>query len=110
MHDHANPRIGAIALLLLVLLLGLILVCLDIAWRTREPFGRFLAVGIASLLASQIFVNCGMTMGLMPVTGVTLPFVSYGGSSLLTSFLAVGLVANVAMHPIPTLGDDFREM
>ena len=74
------------------------------AWRSREPFGRLVAVGIASIFAGQIFVNCGMTIGLMPVTGITLPLVSYGGSSLLTSFLALGLVANIAMHPVPTLG------
>ena len=96
------------ATLLLLLWLALLLVCLDVAWRTREPFGRLVAVGIASIFAGQVFVNCGMTVGLMPVTGITLPLVSYGGSSLLTSFLALGLVANIALHPVAVLGEDFR--
>jgi rod shape determining protein RodA len=93
---------------LLLLLLGLVLVCLDVAARTREPFGRLVCVGVAALFTGQIIVNCGMTMGLMPVTGITLPFVSYGGSSLLTCFTALGLVANVAMRPVASLGRDFR--
>jgi rod shape determining protein RodA len=97
-----------VAALLLLLLLALLLVCLDVAWRTREPFGRLVCVGIAALYAGQMVVNCGMTIGLCPVTGITLPFVSYGGSSLLTCFIALGLVANVAMRPVPTLADDFR--
>jgi rod shape determining protein RodA len=94
--------------LLLLLLLALLLVCVDVAARTREPFGRLVAAGVAALFAGQIVVNAGMNIGLMPVTGITLPFVSYGGSSLLTSFLSLGLVANIAMHPVPILADDFR--
>jgi len=50
------------------------------------------------LLAAQMFINIGMTMGLMPVTGMTLPFVSYGGSSLIANSLALGLLVNVARH------------
>ncbi len=100
---------GFVAVALLLLLqLALLLACLDVAWRTREPFGRLVAVGVASLFAGQIAVNCGMTIGLAPVTGITLPLVSYGGSSLLTCFLALGLVANIAMHPVPVLARDFR--
>ncbi|HVY60873.1 MAG TPA: FtsW/RodA/SpoVE family cell cycle protein, partial [Planctomycetota bacterium] len=98
-----------VAALLLALWLALLLVCLDVASRTREPFGRLVAVGIATLFAGQIFVNVGMTMGLAPVTGITFPLVSYGGSSLLTCFVALGLVANIAARPVTTLGNDFQD-
>lgn len=70
-----------------------------VAAATREPFGRLLAVGIVALLATQTVINSGMTVGLMPITGMTLPLVSYGGSSLLSSCLAVGLLLNVGMRP-----------
>lgn len=72
---------------------------LMIAAATREPFGRLLAVGVVTLLASQTLINAGMTVGLMPITGMTLPLVSYGGSSLLTTCLALGLLINVGMRP-----------
>jgi len=70
-----------------------------VAAATREPFGRLLAVGIVSLLATQALVNAGMTVGLMPIVGLTLPLMSYGGSSLLATCLALGLLMNVAMRP-----------
>ena len=70
-----------------------------IAMATREPFGRLLAVGIVALLASQMTINTGMTVGLMPITGMTLPLMSYGGSSLLATCLALGLLMNVGMRP-----------
>jgi len=57
-----------------------------------------LASGIAALWAFQVFVNVGMTMGIMPITGIPLPFISFGGSSLLTNFIAVGLLLNVHMR------------
>jgi len=94
--------------LVLALFLALSLGCLEVAHRTREPFGRLVAVGVAALFAGQAAVNIGMTMGLAPVTGITLPFLSYGGSSLLTSFVALGLVANVAVRAPPVLAEDFR--
>lgn len=72
---------------------------LRIAAQTREPFGRLLAVGIVSLLAAQTIVNLGMTVGLMPITGITLPLMSYGGSSLLATCFALGLLINVHMRP-----------
>jgi len=95
--------------LLLLLLLALLLVCLDVAWRSRDPFGRLTATGIATIFAGQVFVNAGMNIGVMPVTGITLPFVSYGGSSLLMSFTALGIVANIAMRPQATFADDFED-
>jgi rod shape determining protein RodA len=79
---------------------------LAIAAATREPFGRLLAVGIVTLLAAQTLINAGMTVGLMPVTGMTLPLLSYGGSSLLFTCLALGLLMNVGMRPGYEVGPD----
>jgi rod shape determining protein RodA len=69
-----------------------------IATIARDGFGTLIAAGIASLWAFQIFVNVGMTMGIMPITGIPLPFISFGGSSLVTNFLAVGLLHNIHMR------------
>jgi rod shape determining protein RodA len=71
-------------------------------WRTaqlaRDPLGTFICVGVLSMFVFQVFENIGMTMGIMPVTGIPLPFMSYGGSSTLTAFIAMGLVLNVHMR------------
>ena len=67
----------------------------EIAAGTREPFGRLVAVGIVATLACQSSINMMVCTGLMPVTGITLPFVSYGGSSMVASFMAAGLLLNV---------------
>jgi cell division protein FtsW (lipid II flippase) len=75
----------------------------DVAVSTPDPFGRLLAVGVLALLAAQIFINIGMAMGLMPITGMTLPLVSYGGSSLLVNCVALGLLVNVGRHRPMTL-------
>lgn len=85
---------------LLVLALYAIIVMggMEIAASTTEPFARLLAVGVVALIASQVVINIGMTVGLMPITGMTLPFVSYGGSSLLTNCIAVALLVSVARH------------
>ncbi|QDU78820.1 Peptidoglycan glycosyltransferase MrdB [Polystyrenella longa] len=72
---------------------------LRIANATNEPFGRLLVVGIVALLATQTLINTGMTVGLMPITGMTLPLLSYGGSSLLSTCAALGLILNVGMRP-----------
>jgi len=66
--------------------------------RAKDVFGSLITVGILALFFFQIFENIGMTMGLMPVTGITLPFMSYDGSSLITSLMAIGLVQNVFMR------------
>ncbi len=85
------------------LTLGLILAFfargLKVAADTREPFGRLVAVGIVALFGVQTLVNTGMTVGLVPITGMTLPLLSYGGSSLLASFAAIGLLLNIGMRP-----------
>ncbi|HEY7876466.1 MAG TPA: rod shape-determining protein RodA [Actinomycetota bacterium] len=83
---------------LLALFAFLIWRALRIAAMSRDMFGTLLATGIAALWAFQIFVNVGMTMGIMPITGIPLPFLSYGGSSLITNYIAVGLLLNVHMR------------
>jgi cell division protein FtsW (lipid II flippase) len=72
---------------------------LAIADATREPFGRLLAIGVATLIAVQAIINTGMMVGLLPITGLALPLVSYGGSSLLANGLALGLLINVGLRP-----------
>jgi rod shape determining protein RodA len=68
------------------------------AMKTSDPFGRGLAVGAFVVLLSGVMVNAGMNLGILPVTGVPLPFVSYGGSGLITMFILVGLVESVLIH------------
>lgn len=87
------------AALVLVLYVALFGRGLMIAAATREPFGRLVAVGVVALVASQTAINAGMTVGLMPITGLTLPLVSYGGSSLLSTAVALGLLINVGLRP-----------
>lgn len=72
--------------------------CLATAAISRDAYGRMLAVGIGTMLAVQATVNLAMTVGIAPVTGMTLPFVSSGGSSLVTTWVMVGLVLNVALR------------
>jgi rod shape determining protein RodA len=71
---------------------------LRIASLAHEYTGTLLCVGVLAMLLFQVFESIGMTMGIMPITGIPLPFVSYGGSSILTSFMAVGLVESVHMR------------
>ena len=82
----------------LVLFLLIIIWGLQIAQRSRDPFGTILAVGVTAMIAWQVFINIGMVMGLMPVVGVTLPFISYGGSSIITMMAGMGLLLNVSMR------------
>ena len=72
---------------------------LCVAAATREPFGRLLAVGIVALLAVEVLINTAMTVGLLPVTGLSLPLISYGGSGLLAHGIALGLLLNVGLRP-----------
>lgn len=85
-----------------VILLGLfamlILWALNIAYSNRDPFGTLLAVGIAIFLFWEVIINIGMVMGLMPVVGIPLPFISYGGSSVVTIMICIGLLINVRMR------------
>ncbi|MBP1930412.1 rod shape-determining protein RodA [Ammoniphilus resinae] len=69
-----------------------------IAMDAKDPFGAYLVSGVIGMFVFQIFENVGMTIQLMPITGITLPFISYGGSSLVTNLVIVGLVLNVGMR------------
>ncbi len=83
---------------LLVLFAFLIWRAFRAAALARDHFGTLLASGVAALWAFHVFTNIGMTMGIMPITGIPLPFVSYGGSFLITNYLAVGLILNIHMR------------
>ena len=76
----------------------LFVAALEVAVDTKEPFGRLVAVGVTAALAGQTFLNLAVALKVMPVTGVTLPFVSSGGSSLIASYMAVGLLLNIGQH------------
>ncbi|CAH2462951.1 putative lipid II flippase FtsW [Bacillus sp. S4] len=81
---------------ILICLLLIIIRSFRIAQKCKDPFGSLIAIGIASLLGVQTFINVGGMSGLIPLTGVPLPFVSYGGSSLLANLLAMGILLNIA--------------
>lgn len=88
---------GFAGAVLVISLYALLVACgLEIAGASSDAFGSYIAAGIAILFAIQILVNIGMTIGIMPITGITLPFVSYGGSSLLVNIMSVGLLNNIA--------------
>jgi rod shape determining protein RodA len=70
----------------------------DIAASTREPVGRLVALGVTALVATQVLVNVGMVTGMIPVVGIPLPFMSYGGSSMVVSMMALGLLLSVRMR------------
>jgi rod shape determining protein RodA len=88
--------LGAVAIMVLLFFVLWRIVC--IAERSRDLFGRLLATGIAALILFQTFINIGMNLGLTPVTGIPLPFVSYGGSSFITLMVGMGLIQSVAMR------------
>ena len=83
-------------------LLGLLAIIVWRVWRAaqlaRDDFGTLVCAGIMALFVFQIFENAGMTMGIMPITGIPLPFMSYGGSSTITLFAAMGLVLSIHMR------------
>jgi rod shape determining protein RodA len=83
--------------LLLSLYLFILLKGLSISFHARDRFSLFLGLGIVSSIYFYVFFNIGMTIGLFPITGLPLPLVSYGGSSLVTNFFALGLLLNIGM-------------
>ncbi|CAN5766920.1 rod shape-determining protein RodA [soil metagenome] len=86
---------SAVVLALFALLLWR---AIRIASMSKDAFGTYLATGVASMLAIQIFVNVGMVIGIMPITGIPLPFLSYGGTAMLVNFVAIGILLNVHMR------------
>ncbi len=95
----AGEELGFVGGAAIIVLLGILLWrALRIALRAEDLFGTLMATGIACWFTFQAFENIGMTLGIMPVTGVPLPFVSYGGSSMFANMMAVGLLQNVHMR------------
>lgn len=90
---------GLFGALVLVLLFFLIVKRgFDIAYLTNDMHGKLIATGIVVLMALQVTINIAMTIGMMPVVGIPLPLISYGGSSMFTTFIAVGLLLNIGMR------------
>lgn len=92
--------IGCCAVLLVLLLI--ILRCVWVSRRARSHMSAYIAMGIAGMLMIQTMINVAMTLYIGPVIGLTLPFISYGGSSTLTLFIAMGLVSGIKMRPLPS--------
>ena len=91
-----GEQFGAVGTIVVIACFGMItVIAIEIAGSTREPFGRLVAVGSIAMLMGQTFINLLVVTKLMPVTGVTLPFVSAGGSSLIASFMSIGLLLNI---------------
>ena len=82
--------LGLLALYVVIVICGL-----EISVNNTDPFGRLFAVGIVAMFIVEVIINIGMTMGIMPITGLTLPLVSYGGSSLLVNMMAIGFLNNI---------------
>ena len=92
-------QFGFVGAAAVVVLYGLLCVLgIDVSFSTEEPFGKLLVVGVVAQFAAQSFLNLAMSVGLVPVTGIPLPLMSYGGSSMLSSFLALALLCNVALR------------
>lgn len=88
--------IGSVALI--ILFFFLIMRILDIALHARDRFGALVTAGVCAMISFNLLYNIGMTLGLFPIVGVPLPFISYGGSALLTNFICIGLVLNVSFR------------
>jgi rod shape determining protein RodA len=83
------------ALVVLGLFVALLWRVLTAGWRSKDPFGTIFACGVAAMLLFQLFVNVGMVIGIMPITGIPLPFISHGGASLISIALALGLLQSI---------------
>lgn len=91
--------VGGLALIVLYALL--LYRILSIAYRAKDTYGSSICIGVAAMLFFHIFENIGMTIGLMPVTGIPLPFISYGGTFQLVNLIGIGLVLSVSMQRMP---------
>lgn len=86
--------IGAVAIIILYLIL--ILNCLKLAKDAQDNFAKYLALGISLLIGIQVLINIGVVLGLLPTKGITLPFISFGGSSLVFNFIGIGILLNIS--------------
>jgi rod shape determining protein RodA len=90
-------QFGFVGGLLVILAYALIVLFgIEVSTATNDPFGRLIAIGVVVMIVVQAYLNMAMTIGLAPITGMPLPFVSYGGSSLWANFIGLGLLVNVA--------------
>lgn len=95
-----GEELGYVGCMLVLLILLLIVIrCIYVGVKTAKYSNRLICVGIAGMLMFQIIINIGMVIGVLPVIGLTLPFFSYGGSSIVTSFAAMGIVSGIKMRP-----------
>lgn len=99
-----GEQLGLIGcLVVLLLLLALVARCIYVGMKSPDYMNRLICIGIASMFLFQILINIGVCLGLFPVIGLALPFFSYGGSSLMTSFMAAGIVSGIRMRPAPDI-------
>ena len=97
----AGEELGFLGSVLLIALMAVILWrAVLIAWKADDLYGRLVATGVAAWLAFQMFENIGMTLGIMPITGIPLPFVSAGGTSMMATWIALGLLQTVRLHSL----------
>ncbi|MGN0108452.1 MAG: rod shape-determining protein RodA [Hominilimicola sp.] len=97
-----SEELGFIGAMIIVgALFLLIYKCFKTAQKADNAFGRYICVGVGAMMLFHVFENVGMCIGLMPVTGIPLPFISYGGTSLVVNMIAVGLVLSVSYHNKP---------
>ncbi len=97
----AGEELGFLGSALLITLMAVILWrAVLIAWKADDLYGRLVATGVAAWLAFQMFENIGMTLGIMPITGIPLPFVSAGGTSMMATWIALGLLQTVRLHSL----------
>lgn len=103
-------RFGLIGGVVMLMLYALwVIGALIVAASCREPIGRLIAVGLPAFIATQVVINVGMNLGVLPIIGITLPFLSAGGSSLITCWVMTGLIMNVAFHrPKPPYRSSFE--
>ena len=98
-----GEELGLVGCMALLLLLSLIVLrCLWVGRHASSPFNDYVCMGMAGMLLSQITFNVGMCLFVLPVMGLTLPFISYGGSSIITLFAAMGIVSSVKARPMPS--------
>lgn len=86
------------SVLVALMLFGLVIRCIYVAREANSKFGSYICIGVACMFLAHIFENIGMCIGIMPVTGIPLPFFSYGGSSMIANMMAIGLVESVAIR------------
>jgi len=104
----AGEELGFVgAIFIVILLVAIIIRCIYVGIKSNNSLGMLVCIGIAAMLITQTVGNIGMCLAIMPVIGITLPFFSYGGSSIVTCFAAMGIVSGIKMRPKPMR---FRQM